>query len=104
MHILLDGEAKIHPGLSVHESMDDISRPQRRLLSCPNSLPIKTIPPFLSSGQGLAFQGSSLRVVNQPKGVYEYPTRLNGVSLCMYLDDWLINPRSNQSVMHQTQW
>ena len=68
MPILQDGDAKIHPGLSVQESMDGIHRPQGRLFSCPNPPPIKTIPPVLPSGQGLAVQVSSLRVVDQPKG------------------------------------
>ena len=78
MPILQDGDAKIHPGLSVQESMDGIHRPQGRLFSCPNPPPIKTIPPVLPSGQGLAVQVSSLRVVDQPKGVYEDPTTCLG--------------------------
>ena len=78
MPILQDGDAKIHPDLSVQESMDGIHRSQGRLFSCPNPLPIKTIPAVLSSGQGLAVQGSSLRVVNQPKCVYEDPTTCLG--------------------------
>ena len=78
MPILQDGDAKIHPGLSVQESMDGIHRPQGRLFSCPNPPPIKTIPLVLPSGQGLAVQVSSLRVVDQPKGVYEDPTTCLG--------------------------
>ena len=106
--ILQDGDQWVTSQSPSKRAMAHHSGFERCLLSHPHLPLLHVVPPVLPRGRGLAIPSSSFWVkhcttmVTAPVVAY---TRLNGVSLHVYLDDWLLNPISESELAkQQTQW
>ena len=79
---------------------------ERRLLSHPHSPLLQAVPPvpvwqFRALPFGLNTAPRVFTMVTAPVVAYAH---LNGVSLHVYLDEWLLNPISEELAKQQTQW
>ena len=79
------------------------------ILSHPHSPLLQAVPPVLPRGRGLAIPSSSFWVKHCTTSVYSGHgtcrlayAHLNGVSLHVYLDDWLLNPISEELSKYQS--
>ena len=108
--VLQDGDQWVTSQYPSKRAMAHHSGFERHLLSHPHSLLLQAVPPVLQRGRGLAIPSSSFRVKHCTTSVYSGHGTCRGLrpsqwgSLHVYLDDWLLNPISEELAKQQTQW